>query len=103
MNAQDIVVFLQKELAEGIERVLSSDEPYETWESPYHSGGDVALYLEEKHGVSIETYEMETNGWELAYWQPVMIGHKAYLISGEGWYGGVEFERNNSHDENEVV
>lgn len=47
---------------------------------------DVIEFLE-KLGADIQKDELETNGWEVDYWQPFTYNNKKYMLSGSMYFG----------------
>lgn len=55
---------------------------------------DVLAILNKTQGVSVDEDDLETNGWQVDYWQSFMYMDEKYTLSGSMYYGTYEITKN---------
>jgi hypothetical protein len=87
---------LINELNKRLDQVISGEKDVVQIKFLYAS--DVESVLTKEYGANVDTSEMDTNGWQYDYWIPVYINDKKYVLSGSGYYGNIEFYREDEEE-----
>jgi hypothetical protein len=84
--AEDI---LYRELETRLDQVINGEQ--NSIEIKFLYANEVATFLKNKYDAHVETSDMDTNGWQYDYWIPVYINDEKYNLMGSGYYGDMEF------------